>query len=203
MPRVAVVGTGPAGLAAAERLAEEGLEVTLFTLGHHLDGKACSWEIEGGRTVEHGQHVLLGFYEELPALLARAGVDARETTVSNRGHYRIFEDRDGEAHHLYLGECSPGSLVRGLRYTGFTAAELAKFSVFFASVAPSVMLGVPEAWYDICLSAWALQRGFPLSLVTTNAFRSSREAQLNWPGEISAYSMLKTLRIVGRDLAGG
>lgn len=199
MPRVAVVGSGPAGLAAAERLAEQGLDPILLTMGHHLGGKACSWELEDGRTVEHGQHVLMGFYQELPALLARAGVDSRETSVSGRGHFRIFEDRDWKTHHLYLGECAPGDLVRGITYSGWTGEEIAKFAAFFTSVAPSVLLGVPEAWDDLCLTAWALQRGFPISAASTNAFRSSREAQLNWPGEISAYTMLKTIRLAGRD----
>ncbi len=200
MTRVLVVGGGPAGLAAAEALASrEGVEVTLMAMGHILGGKACSWEREDGLTVEHGQHVLMGFYEELPALLRRSGADPEHTSVPGRGHFRIYEARDQRTHHLYLGECAPGTLFKGLTYTGFSLAEKAAFAAFFTSVAPRVMAGVPESLDDLCLTAWALQRGFPPSLVDTNAFRASREAQLNWPGEVSAYAMLQTLRVAGRD----
>jgi phytoene dehydrogenase-like protein len=199
-----VVGAGPAGLAAAEALLTEGdgeVEVTLFEMGHHLGGKACSWNDDAGRVVEHGQHVMLGFYEEMRSLLRRAGVDPEATSVSNDGHFTIYEDRDRTAHHLHLGPSTPGTLVDGLRYSGWTLSEKAGFGALFAGALPRVVGGVPEAWDDLCLTAWCLQRGFPVSAVTTNAFRATREAQLNWPGEISAYAMLKTLRIVARDYA--
>ncbi len=199
MKPVLVVGAGPAGLAAAEALATAGVPVTLLTLGHVLGGKASSWVDAEGRTVEHGQHVLMGFYRALPALLRRAGADPAHTSVSSRGHFRIREPRDGRTHHLYLGECAPGTLVKGLSYSGMTPRERAAFAAFFLRTAPRVAAGVPESLDDLCLSAWALQRGFPPSLLATNAFRASREAQLNWPGEVSAYAMLETIRLAGRD----
>lgn len=202
MKRIVVVGSGPAGLAAAERLlteSEEPLDLTLATMGHILGGKACSWKTEDGRTLEHGQHVMLGFYEQMRALLRRAGIDPLATSVSGRGRFTIFEDRDQRSHELHLAHSSLVALVDGLRYTGLNLREKAGLASLMAREAPRIILGVPEAWDDLCLTAWCLERGLPLSFVQTNAFRMSREAQLNYPGEISAYTMLKTIRVAGRD----
>jgi hypothetical protein len=202
MSRVLVVGGGPAGLAAAEALLQQGrgrIEVTLLTLGHHLGGKAVSWTDDAGFVVEHGQRVMLGFYDALRGLLRRAGVDPHATSVSNEGNFVIYEDRDGGSHHLRLGRSSTGTLLRGMRYTGWTGKEKAGFAATFIKALPEVVTGVPEALDDLCLTAWCLARGFPISAMQTHAFRLSREAQLNWPGEISAYAMLKAIRAAGRD----
>ncbi len=197
-PHIVVVGAGPAGLAAAEAIAPYA-RVTLATLGHHLGGKACSWQRPDGLTVEHGQHVMLGFYDEMRALLHRSGVDPDATSVSGRGRFIIYEDRDGGTHHLHLSHSTLATLAKGLFYSGWSLREKAGFVQLFARALPRVAAGPPESWDDICLTAWCLERDLPLSILRTNAFRMSREAQLNWPGEISAYSMLKTIRIAGRD----
>jgi hypothetical protein len=202
MAKVLVVGAGPAGLAAAERILDEGngaVQVTLLTLGHHLGGKACSWVTPDKRVVEHGQHVMLGFYDEMRALLRRSGVDPAATSVSNEGRFTVFEDRDQRAHDLHLGESTLRTFIDGIRYSGWSLGEKAGFAQMFARGLPNVVPGVSESLDDICLTAWCLEKGLPLSITGTNVFRASREAQLNWPGEISAYAMLKTIRIAGRD----
>lgn len=199
MRPILVLGGGPAGLAAAERLAAAGLPVTLATLGHHLGGKASSWRDHAGRVVEHGQHVTLGFYAQLAALLARAGVDFARTTSGVGMRFRIWEDRDAQCHELHFVDGPFRMLWEGLRHTGFRFDEkLAFFGTFLRGIG-TVAGGVPESLDDLCFTAWCLQNGLPPSFVRTNAFRCSKEAQLNWPGEISAYAMLQTLRVVGRD----
>ncbi|MBT3218137.1 MAG: hypothetical protein HN348_03525, partial [Proteobacteria bacterium] len=154
---------------------------------------------EDGLVAEHGQHVMLGFYDEMRALIRRAGVDPEATSVSGGGDFYIYEERDQETHHLHLGRSSLKTLFEGLSYTGFSGREKSQFASFFIRVMPEVISGVPESLDDMCLTAWCLQHGFPVSLMATNAMRCSREAQLNWPGEISAYSMLKTIQVTGRD----
>ena len=64
-----------------------------------------------------------------------------------------------------------------------------------------VFLGLQdlEPLDDLCFTAWCLARGLAPSIVRTSAFQLSRTGQLNWPGEISAYSLLKTVVAVGRD----
>jgi squalene-associated FAD-dependent desaturase len=79
--RVAVVGGGYGGLAAAVELAAAGIDVTLFEAGRNLGGRARRIEI-GGARVDNGQHLLIGAYSETLRLLHR--VDAGNGLVRRR-----------------------------------------------------------------------------------------------------------------------
>lgn len=68
--RVAVIGGGWAGCAAALTLAEAGIAVTLFEAGRTLGGRARSVDIEG-QPLDNGQHILLGAYEQTLQLIDR------------------------------------------------------------------------------------------------------------------------------------
>jgi squalene-associated FAD-dependent desaturase len=60
-PRVAIIGGGLAGLAAAVRLAEHGATVELFEARRQLGGRATSFrDPASGALVDHCQHVALG-----------------------------------------------------------------------------------------------------------------------------------------------
>ncbi len=197
MSRVLVIGSGPAGLSAAEALLDNGprdLEVELITLEHHLGGKACSWRDREGRVVEHAQHVVLGFYSGMKGLIRRAGISPRETLVPSRGHYRYWEDRSQSSHDLYVGDFIPKVAADWIRYDGFTHAEKHGIAAWVVRMALEIGGPIPQELDDICFCAWALSRGLPLSVAATNLFRAQREAQLNYPGEISAYAMLRTLK---------
>jgi len=202
-PTVLVVGTGPAGLAAAARLLERGRDryrVRVAALGHHLGGKASSWRDDAGRLIDHGQHVILGWYTQMKGLLSRAGVDVDAHVVGNSGHTYVYEPRDRRVHTLALHRNPIHMLVSGLGYSGFTAGEKANITKFVLANL-SVFLGLQdlEQFDDVCFTSWALANGLAPSVVQTSAFRISRTAQLNWPREISAYSMLRSLTTVGRD----
>lgn len=80
--RVAVIGGGWAGIAAAVELTAAGAETTLIEAGRILGGRARSVEIDG-RTVDNGQHILLGAYRETLALIRRIGADP-ETLFERR-----------------------------------------------------------------------------------------------------------------------
>jgi isorenieratene synthase len=86
-PRVAVVGGGLAGIAAASTLARRGFSVTLYERNTHLGGKLGAWEhtFEDGSTaaVEHGFHAFFGSYYNLLRFLDRLGV---------RGSFKRAED---------------------------------------------------------------------------------------------------------------
>jgi len=74
-PKVAVVGGGLAGLAAACALADSGLQVTLFERRPYLGGRASSYQLPGsGETVDNCQHVLLGCCTNLIQFYERLGV---------------------------------------------------------------------------------------------------------------------------------
>lgn len=71
--KVAVVGAGWAGCAAAVRLAQQGAQVTLFEAARTLGGRARRVELEGV-ALDNGQHLLLGAYERCLALMQTVGV---------------------------------------------------------------------------------------------------------------------------------
>ncbi|MDX1747541.1 MAG: FAD-dependent oxidoreductase, partial [Halobacteriales archaeon] len=74
MPEVVVVGGGLAGLVAARRLAEAGLEVELFERRDGLGGRVRSRE-RGGFTLDRGFQVLFTAY---PAVERELDLDALE-----------------------------------------------------------------------------------------------------------------------------
>jgi squalene-associated FAD-dependent desaturase len=74
LSRVAVVGAGWSGLAAAVTLAERGVPVTVFEASRSLGGRARRVEIDGVE-VDNGQHVLIGAYRETLRLMRRVGAD--------------------------------------------------------------------------------------------------------------------------------
>ena len=74
LSRVAVVGGGWSGLAAAVTLAERGVPVTLFEASRNLGGRARRVSIEGV-DLDNGQHVLIGAYRETLRLMRLAGAD--------------------------------------------------------------------------------------------------------------------------------
>jgi len=73
--RVAVVGGGYAGMAAAVSLAERGYSVTVFEAGRTLGGRARKIEYRD-EVLDNGQHILSGAYKELLRLMNLVGVDS-------------------------------------------------------------------------------------------------------------------------------
>ena len=71
--RVAIVGGGYAGMAAAVALARKGAAVTVFESGAVPGGRARR-VVAQGREVDNGQHILIGAYSVLLALVREVGV---------------------------------------------------------------------------------------------------------------------------------
>jgi squalene-associated FAD-dependent desaturase len=72
--RIAVIGAGWAGLAAAVTLVDQGRPVTLFEMAARPGGRARSVERDG-EPFDNGQHILIGAYRETLALMRRVGAD--------------------------------------------------------------------------------------------------------------------------------
>ncbi len=73
--RVAVVGGGWAGLAAAVRATEAGHRVSLFEMAAQLGGRARRVDVQG-LALDNGQHILIGAYRRTLALMDTVGADS-------------------------------------------------------------------------------------------------------------------------------
>jgi len=70
---VIVIGGGLAGLSSAVALAEAGFRVRLLEKRPHLGGRAASYVLPGGETVDNCQHVTLGCCTNLEDFYRRVG----------------------------------------------------------------------------------------------------------------------------------
>ena len=120
--RVAVVGGGLAGIAAALDCAEAGAQVTLVEVRPRLGGAVYSFEREGLQ-MDNGQHVFLRGYAAYRALLARLGSDGG---VFVQGRLEIPVVSPGGAVNVLRRSALPAPLhLAGalLRYPHLTVAE--------------------------------------------------------------------------------
>jgi squalene-associated FAD-dependent desaturase len=107
--RLAVVGAGWAGLAAAVRGVQAGWEVSVFEMAPAPGGRARSLAPEAdGRRHDNGQHILIGAYRRTLDLMATVGADAATLL-----HRQPLELRDPAGAGIRL-PAGPAWLVFGL-----------------------------------------------------------------------------------------
>jgi len=69
--KVAIVGAGWAGLAAASECLERGLSVTVFDAAHHPGGRARAVQDPALGELDNGQHLLIGAYRQTLRIMRR------------------------------------------------------------------------------------------------------------------------------------
>ncbi|MGN7478867.1 hydroxysqualene dehydroxylase [Solibacillus silvestris] len=74
---VIIVGSGLAGLTTALELSESGKSVIVLEKNEVIGGRTSSWD-ENGMVVESGLHRHIGYYEALPKILKKVGVEVDE-----------------------------------------------------------------------------------------------------------------------------
>ena len=95
--RVAIVGAGLAGLAAAVDLVDAGHQVDLYEARPFMGGKVGSWVDEGGNHIEMGLHVFFFNYANLFALLRKVGaID----NLLPKDHTHLFVNSGGDLREL-------------------------------------------------------------------------------------------------------
>ncbi len=73
--RIAVIGGGWAGIAAAVHATDAGHHVTLLEMAPQLGGRARRVDHSDGLALDNGQHILIGAYRDTLALMRRVGAD--------------------------------------------------------------------------------------------------------------------------------
>jgi len=152
---VAVVGGGLAGITAAIRLREAGLEVTLLEARPRLGGAASSFS-RGDLTIDNGQHVFLRCctsYQDLLAKLDATGL----VKIQERFDVSVLSPRGG-ARLRRTG--LPGPLHMGRAVAGYgllppvERAKVARAALALRSVDPA-----DPAADNTALGPWLAARG--------------------------------------------
>jgi squalene-associated FAD-dependent desaturase len=138
MSRVAVLGGGLAGLAAALRVADAGHEVTLVERRARLGGLAGSFR-RGAAHVDTGQHVFLRCCEAYRGLLDRLGV-AGSTTLQERLDVTVL--RPGAPPARLRRDRTPAVVTR---LPGVPAPHLARALLRYDAVPWRERLALPRA----------------------------------------------------------
>lgn len=129
--KVAVIGGGWAGLAAAVELVTHGIDVTVFEAGREPGGRAKGATLGGAnpRRVDNGQHLLVGAYSATLGMMQRVGVAPDSAllrlpfTVHVPGHFRLALPRLPAPLHTALGlaRCQGPRLMDKWRAARFMA----------------------------------------------------------------------------------
>src|SRR5690625_4376739 len=131
-PRVAVVGGGIAGLAAAMALAERGVAATVLEREESLGGRLRGWPIRlrdgSAATMTRGFHAFFRQYYNLRALLARA--DPGLEALTPLTDYPLVHARGARDGFAGLPSTPPwNALALAVRSRSFPARELARVNV--------------------------------------------------------------------------
>lgn len=138
--RVAIIGAGLAGLAAAVEIADAGHEVEIFESRPFVGGKVGSWVDADGNHIEMGLHVFFFNYANLFALMEKVG--ARQNLLPKQ-HTHTFINRGGEVRTLDF-RFGIGAPFNGLK-AFFTTSQLSWLDKFWNAIA----LGTSPIVYGI------------------------------------------------------
>ena len=95
--RVAIVGSGLAGLSAAVDLVDAGHEVNLYEARPFMGGKVGSWVDSDGNHIEMGLHVFFFNYANLFALMRKVGAF---DNLLPKDHTHLFVNQGGDLREL-------------------------------------------------------------------------------------------------------
>lgn len=181
MKRIAVIGGGWAGIAAAVELAGAGRAVTLFEAGRVLGGRARTIT-QNGRTLDNGEHLLLGAYRETMGLMRRVGADPQRLlkrmplTIHNNAGF-----------HLRLPACLPAPLnlaaglltARGVSFSEKLATAIWMQGLKWRDFRLPVEQSVAE-WLDAAGQTGRLRRELwePLCIAALNTPAERASAQI-------------------------
>lgn len=95
--KVAIIGSGLAGMSTAVELLDQGHEVDIYESRPFIGGKVGSFVDKRGNHIEMGLHVFFGCYNNLFRLLKKVGA---EENLLVKDHTHTFVNRGGEIGEL-------------------------------------------------------------------------------------------------------
>lgn len=197
MKKVAIIGGGYAGMAAAVELAAAGVSVTVFEAGKVLGGRArrvdrSNRAVMNESPLDNGQHLVIGAYSELLRLMQRCGVDLDAAFLRLPMRLQVEPD--------FLLACpalpAPLHLAIGLiRAKGLSWAER-------WALIRTIEVSKWRRWrlkQDMTVAQWLAQQRQPASLIA-KFWSPLTLAALNTPLELASAQVLLN---VLRDSLGG
>jgi squalene-associated FAD-dependent desaturase len=199
--RVAIIGGGYAGMAAAVELAAAGVAVTVFEAGKVLGGRArrverASLSSHSSATkpapLDNGQHLVIGAYSELLRLMRQCGVDLEAAFLRQPMRLQVEPDfllecpRLPAPLHLAVGLLRAKGLNWGERWALIRAIQGAKW----------------RGWklkQDMTVTEWLQVQRQPDGLIS-RFWAPLTLAALNTPLELASAQVLLN---VLRDSLGG
>lgn len=168
--RVAVVGGGWSGIAAAVELVGAGCDVSLIDAAPQLGGRARRVEIALGDrryALDNGQHLLIGAYRDTLALMSRVGIDPDRALLRQPFALRYADGFSLQAAalpaplHLAFALLTAHGLPWSARLAMLRAVERWKGAGWRAddhASADTLMQGLPpvlveRVWEPLCVAA--------------------------------------------------
>jgi squalene-associated FAD-dependent desaturase len=171
--RIAVVGAGLAGLAAALDLRDRGYDVEIFERTRLLGGRATSFEV-GGREIDNGQHVYLHCCDRFIGFVERVGMGG--TLREQERFDALVLARDGTTSRLRAAPL-PAPLHLLASFAGYAHLDIGgrlrvARALASAALAPKVEPGLTfDAWLQRNGQDAATRRAFwdPFFIPALNA----------------------------------
>ena len=170
--KIAIVGSGLAGLTAAVDLVDEGHEVEIYESRSFWGGKVGSWEDKDGNHIEMGLHVFFYNYANLFKLMSKVGA---LDNLLPKEHTHLFINNGGNLKSLDF-RFALGAPFNGLK-AFFTTEQLSLIDKFNSK----------KSLYDLilkekCTSALSL---FSESLFNLIELQKGEMSLIIWPTSIS------------------
>ncbi len=185
---IAVIGAGYAGMAAAVRLAEQGMAVTVFESARGLGGRARG-VAHRHTQLDNGQHLLLGCYRDTLRLIGQVGgnLDADflrlPLQLDLHGHFSLKAPRLPAPLHLLAAllraqglswreRLSAARFMLLLRRINFRLASDMTASDLLARQGQSPQL-VEKLWEPLCIAALNTPIAIASAQVLLNVLRDA------------------------------
>ena len=190
--KVAIIGGGWAGCAAATTLATLGLSVTLYETAKTLGGRARGFSHKGLQ-LDNGQHILLGAYRETLKLMVQVGVDVNRQllrlplNLEIPGHFRLSPSSLPAPFHVIASLMTAHGLSFSDRWATLLwmiRQKLRNFKLRQDMTVAELLTGQPERmvrlmWEPLCLAALNTSLQEASAQIFLNVLRDSFDSKKN------------------------